>query len=91
MEDTAAELEQALADRRRLARYRRILVTILLILGAALFVLTRLEAGAPRRAVALLTIAWFGLWLPTFRVVIFERYTQRLIERLAASPQRSRR
>jgi hypothetical protein len=91
VEDTAAELEQALASRRRLTRYRRILVAILLILGAVLFVLTRFESAALRRPIVLLAIAWFGLWLPTFRVVVFERLAQRLVEHLAASPQRSKR
>jgi hypothetical protein len=91
VEDRAAELGEAIESRRRLARYRRILVALLVTLATALFVLTRFEVSALRRPIALLGIAWFGLWLPTVRVMMFERYTQRLIDRLSASRQPSKR
>jgi hypothetical protein len=91
VDDRAAELGEAIENRRRLARYRRVLVALLMTLAAALFVLTRFQGSALSRPIALLAIAWFGLWLPTVRVMIFERYTQRLINRLSASHQPSRR
>jgi len=86
----AAELAQALSDRRRIARYRRILVALLILVGGAVFVLTRFRLPALRRPIMLLAVGWCGLWLPTFRAVVFEIITQRRIDRLSSSPQRRR-
>jgi hypothetical protein len=90
VEDLAADLERALVDRRLLARYRRILVGLLLVLGTVIFAATRLQLPALRRPIGLVAVVWFSLWLPTFRALILEHKTQRLIDRLSASLQRSR-
>jgi hypothetical protein len=77
-------LNEATYDARRLARFRRVLGTFLIILGTPVMVLSRSTDPTIRHVLTLLAFAWLALFVPMARLLCVEWRNGRLADDLRA-------
>jgi hypothetical protein len=68
-----------------LASARRVLLTLLAILGGVVALLARSGHLAVGRPAVIVLVVWLGLWLPSIRVLALEWYARRRIEELGGA------
>lgn len=79
------ELSHATYEGKKLASFRRVLGTLLVITGAPVMVLSRSADPTIRLLLTILALVWFGLLLPMVRQLCVEWQNRRVVDRLHAS------
>jgi hypothetical protein len=78
----SVRLRCAICDGKRLASFRRILVALLVAVGAPMAALSRSVDPTIRHVLTILAMAWVFLFLPTVRLLCMEWRNGRTVESL---------
>jgi hypothetical protein len=80
-----SELLHATSEGKKLASFRRVLGTLLVITAAPVMVLSRSADPTIRRALTILALVWLAMVLPMVRLLCVEWQNRRVVDRLHTS------